>query len=60
MIDGIECFPQVDEYRTNQPALVNVPSDCVGKAHGGPLSGMTLSEIALIGAKNFVALKISV
>ena len=53
MVDGIECLAQVNKNRTSQPALVNVSADCISKAHSGPLSGMTLSETALIRAKNY-------
>ena len=60
MVYGIECLAQVSKNRTSQPALVNVPANCIRKAHSGPLSGMTLSQTALIKAKNFVALNIGV
>ena len=40
MIDRIECFLQVDEYRTSQQALINAPDS--------PQSEMTLSGITLI------------
>lgn len=52
MIDRIECFLQVDEYRTSQPALIN--------ARDSPQSEMTLSDMTLIWVKNFVNLKISI
>ena len=33
MVDGMKHFPQVDQANTSQPALVNVPSDCIREAH---------------------------
>jgi len=60
MVDGIECFTQVYKNRTSQPTLVDVPTDSIRKTHTSPFRGVALKEAALIWAKHFVALKISI
>ena len=60
MVDGVKGFAQVDKHCASQVTLINVPSDGVSKAHGGPLSGVAFAKTALLRTKNVVVLKMSV